>query len=588
VAAADHRIIVLEANRIITMARPGRLAFAALCFFLVGRCCLLAGAAIVEHTFNVGNLTVQRLGRSQVITAVNGQFPGPKVEARDGDTVVVHVVNNSPYNMSIHWHGILQRQSSWADGPVMVSQCPIRPAGGRYTYRFNVTGQEGTLWWHAHVSFLRATVYGALLLRPPPGHSGYPFGVKPHREATVLLGEWWNASVVDVERQALLAGGAPNNSVALTINGLVDGDHHLLAVERGRTYLLRIVNAALNYQLFFKVAAHSFTVVAADACYTDPYRTDVIVLAPGQTVDALMRADAHPGRYYMAAQVYQSLAAATYSATATALVTYHDHHHHQDDDAPPPPPVMPSMPAFNDSATAERFYASLTGLLRDGAPTVPLHVDTRMLVTFGLGVTPCAPAQTLCNRTLGSVAGSMNNVSFQFPAAMSLLEAHMRGHPDGVYTRDFPDRPPLMFDFTGDNPRASLMYTAKGTKVKALRYGETVEVVLQNTAILGAENHPLHLHGFNFYVLAQGAGNFNAHRHVRAYNLVNPHQRNTVAVPAGGWAVIRFTADNPGVWIMHCHLDAHLPFGLAMIFEVDDGTTPDAVLPPPPPDYPQC
>ncbi|RCU61476.1 hypothetical protein SETIT_J004900v2 [Setaria italica] len=554
-----------------------RLAFA-LCFLLIR--CMLADAAIVEHTFNVGNLTVERLGRSQVITAVNGQFPGPKIEARDGDTVVVHVVNNSPYNMSIHWHGILQRQSSWADGPNMVSQCPIRPGGGRYTYRFNITGQEGTLWWHAHVSFLRATVYGALLLRPAPAE-GYPFD-KPHREATILLGEWWNASVVDVERQALLAGGAPNNSVALTINGLVDGDHQLLAVERGRTYLLRIVNAALNYQLFFKVAAHSFTVVAADACYTDPYHTDVIVVAPGQTVDALMRADAHPGRYYMAAQVYQSLANATYSATATALITYY----HQDDATPP---EMPSMPAFNDSATAERFYAGLTGLLRDSTPTVPLHVDTRMLVTFGLGVTPCAPEQTLCNRTLGSVAGSMNNVSFQFPAAMSLLEAHMRGDPDGVYTREFPDRPPVMFDFSGEaGAGAAFAFTSKGTKVKALRYGETVEVVLQNTAILGAENHPLHLHGFNFYVLAQGAGNFNAHRHVRAYNLVNPHQRNTVAVPTGGWAVIRFTADNPGVWIMHCHLDSHLPFGLAMIFEVDDGPTPDAVLPPPPPDYPRC
>jgi laccase len=545
----------------------------------------------------VGNLSVQRLGQSQVITAVNGQFPGPKIEARDGDTVVVHVVNLSPYNLSIHWHGILQRLSCWADGPNMVSQCPIRPAAGTYTYRFNVTGQEGTLWWHAHVSFLRATVYGALILHPA-APSSYPFPT-PHGEATILLGEWWNVSVVDVERQALLMGAGPNNSVALTINGLIgagggggsenssssSSSQYELAVQRGRTYLLRIINAALNYELFFKVANHSFTVVAADACYTDPYHTDVIVIAPGQTVDALMRADADPGRrYYMAAQVYQSLANATYSAATTALLTYLPDASGSDDEQPT---LMPTMPAFNDSATAQSFYASLTGLLQDG---VPLHVDTRMLVTFGLGATPCAQAQTLCNRTLGSVAASMNNVSFQLPTTMSLLEAHMRGAPDGVYTRDFPDRPPVMFDFTGDATAAnrSFMLTSKGTKVKTLRYNETVEVVLQNTAVLGAENHPLHLHGFNFFVLAQGPGNFNAHRHVRKYNLVNPQQRNTVAVPGGGWAVIRFTADNPGVWIMHCHLDAHLPFGLAMAFEVEDGPTPDAVLPPPPPDYPRC
>ncbi|XP_051216510.1 laccase-14 [Lolium perenne] len=559
---------------------------------LVGCCCLLglplADAAVVEHTFHVGNLTVNRLGQRQVITAVNGQFPGPKVEARDGDTVVVHVVNYSPYNITIHWHGVLQRLSGWADGPSMVSQCPIRTGGAAYTYRFNITGQEGTLWWHAHVSFLRATVYGALLIRPGPDKPHYPFPT-PHGEATLLFGEWWNASVVDVERQAMLTGGAPNNSVALTINGMTGG--YELAVRHGKTYLLRLINAALNYQLFFKVAGHAFTVVAADACYTDPYDTDVAVLAPGQTVDALMYANATPGRYYMAAQVYQSLANATYTAATTALLRYEHHDAAAKAALSRSKIVMPIMPAFNDSETAQGFYGSLTGLLPDGKPTVPLHVDTRMLVTYGLGVMPCMPAQTLCNRTRGSVAASMNNVSFQLPTTMSLLEAHATGNVDGVYTRDFPDRPPVVFNFTSASASSnrSVMLTSKGTKVKTLRFNTTVEVVLQNTAILGSENHPLHLHGFNFYVLAQGVGNFHARSPTRSpYNLVNPQQRNTVAVPAGGWAVIRFTADNPGVWVMHCHLDAHLPFGLAMAFEVDDGPTPDTVLPPPPPDYPQC
>ncbi|KAL5198693.1 hypothetical protein ABZP36_002205 [Zizania latifolia] len=579
------------------MARPIRpsflrLAYANSSLILLVITCLthLVDAAIVEHTFHVGNLTVERLGQRQVITAVNGQFPGPKVEARDGDTIVVHVVNRSPYNITIHWHGVLQRLSAWADGPAMVTQCPIRPAGhgssSTYTYRFNVTGQEGTLWWHAHVSFLRATVYGALLLHPRPS-SRYPFPA-PHAEHTLLLGEWWNAtSVVDVERQAFLTGGPPGNSAALTINGMPGLDAHQmhqLSVAHGKTYLLRLVNAALNYQLFFKVAGHAFTVVAADACYTDPYDTDVIVIAPGQTVDALMHAGAAPGRYYVAAQVYQSIANATYSATARALLRYEDE---EDAAAPAEAMIMPSMPALNDSETAQGFYGGLTGLLWDGKPTVPRRVDTRMLVTYGMGIAPCAPAQTLCNRTRGSLAASMNNVSFVLPEAMSLLEAARSGSP-GVYTRDFPVRPPVMFDFTSTATARSLVWTSKGTRVKALRFNETVEVVLQNTAVLGTENHPLHLHGFNFHVIAQGGGNFHRRRATRSYNLVNPQQRNTVAVPAGGWAVIRFTANNPGVWLMHCHLEAHLPFGLAMAFEVDDGPTPDTMLPPPPPDYPPC
>ena len=82
-------------------------------------------------------------------------------------------------------HGIFQLLSGWADGPGYVTQCPIQP-GSSYTYRFNITGQEGTLWWHAHSSWLRATVYGALLIRPRAGRS-YPFP-KPHREFPIILG----------------------------------------------------------------------------------------------------------------------------------------------------------------------------------------------------------------------------------------------------------------------------------------------------------------------------------------------------------------------------------------------------------------
>lgn len=82
-------------------------------------------------------------------------------------------------------HGVRQLRTGWADGPEFVTQCPIRP-GGSYTYKFTIQGQEGTLWWHAHSSWLRATVYGALIIRPKEGES-YPFP-KPMRETPLLLG----------------------------------------------------------------------------------------------------------------------------------------------------------------------------------------------------------------------------------------------------------------------------------------------------------------------------------------------------------------------------------------------------------------
>jgi len=133
----------------------------------------------------VKEATVTRLCGTQRIMTVNGQFPGPAVEVAEGDALIVRVVNRGSYNVTVHWHGVRQMLTGWSDGPEFVTQCPIRP-GNSYTYRFTVAGQEGTLWWHAHSSWLRATVHGALIIHPKRGLP-YPFP-KPQMEAPVILG----------------------------------------------------------------------------------------------------------------------------------------------------------------------------------------------------------------------------------------------------------------------------------------------------------------------------------------------------------------------------------------------------------------
>jgi hypothetical protein len=84
-------------------------------------------------------------------------------------------------------HGLKQYRNGWADGPAYVTQCPIQ-TGSSYTYDFNVTGQRGTLWWHAHILWLRATVYGAFVIMPKPGIP-FPFP-QPHQELEVVFGEF--------------------------------------------------------------------------------------------------------------------------------------------------------------------------------------------------------------------------------------------------------------------------------------------------------------------------------------------------------------------------------------------------------------
>ena len=89
-------------------------------------------------------------------------------------------------------------------------------------------------------------------------------------------------------------------------------------------------------------------------------------------------------------------------------------------------------------------------------------------------------------------------------------------------------------------------------------------------------------------MLVQVHGNYDSAKHVRSYNLVDPLLKNTVQVPRLGWAVVRFVADNPGAWFMHCHFEFHIAMGMATVFEVANGATPEDTLPPPPSDLPKC
>ncbi|KAL9674857.1 hypothetical protein QQ045_003056 [Rhodiola kirilowii] len=559
--------------------------------FVISSCVAsLATAKIHYHDFTVQATPVKRLCKTHNAITVNGQFPGPTLEVNNGDTLVIKVTNKARYNVTIHWHGVRQIRTGWADGPEFVTQCPIRP-GASYTYKFTIQGQEGTLWWHAHSSWLRATVYGAIIIHPKQG-STYPFA-KPTRETPILLGEWWDTNPIDVVREATRTGAAPNVSDAYTINGqpgdlykCSSKDTVIVPIDSGETHLLRVINAALNQELFFTVANHQFTVVGADAAYVKPFATSVIMLGPGQTTDILIKGDQTPARYYMAGSPYQSAQNAPFDNTTTTAILEYKSAPCCGKNGAKITPVSPSLPAFNDTPTATSFSSKFRSL---GRVEVPKQIDENLFFTVGLGLQNC-PKNFRSRRCQGPngtrFTSSMNNVSFVLPSSFSLLQAHKQNIPR-VFTTDFPASPPLKFDYTGNVSR-SLWQPMRGTKLYRLKYGSTVQIVLQGTNIFTAENHPIHLHGYDFYIVAEGFGNFNPKTDTAKFNLVDPPQRNTVGVPVNGWAAIRFVADNPGVWIMHCHLDVHINWGLAMAFLVEDGVGELESIESPPADYPVC
>lgn len=145
-------------------------------------------------------------------------------------------------------------------------------------------------------------------------------------------------------------------------------------------------------------------------------------------------------------------------------------------------------------------------------------------------------------------------------------------------------------DITYTVPKVPVLYTALSagematnsevyggyTNAFVLEKFDVVEVVLNND---DGGTHPFHLHGHNFQVVdrfpSYGANfyslsddtnpiDFNPTNHT-AY-LTYPIRRDVVVVPPMGNLVIRFVADNPGVWFFHCHIDWHLSQGLASVF----------------------
>ena len=119
----------------------------------------------------------------------------------------------------------------------------------------------------------------------------------------------------------------------------------------------------------------------------------------------------------------------------------------------------------------------------------------------------------------------------------------------GFYASDFPNFPPNFYDFVSEDlPDTEI--TLKATKVK-VEYNEEVEIVFQGTNTIDAsENHPMHLHGYSFYLVGSGFANFNNVSDPQTYNLVDPPKMTTLSVPMKGWAAIRFKASNPGMLLL--------------------------------------
>ncbi|KAJ9557306.1 hypothetical protein OSB04_011920 [Centaurea solstitialis] len=499
-----------------------------------------------------------------VVMAINGQFPSPTIKARAGDTVVVHLTNKlHTEGVVIHWHGIRQLGTPWADGTASISQCAINP-GETFVYRFKVD-KAGTYFYHGHYGMQRsAGLYGLLIVDVEEGKKE-PF--QYDGEFNLLLSDWWHKGVHDQEvdlssnpfrwigePESLLINGRGQYNCSLaaahdskasgcTFRGNEACAPNILHVKPNKTYRLRVASTTSLASLNLAIGNHKMLMVEADGNYLQPFSVNDFDIYSGETYSVLFRTDQRPtDNYWISVGVRgrqprtpQGLAIVHYQTTTASKL-------------PTLPP--PQTPLWNDYARSKSFSNKIRAL--SGSPKPPINHHRRIFLL------------NTQNRINGYTKWAINNVSLSLPPTPYLGSIKHR-LTNAFDQKSPPDTFLSTYDIMKPPPNPNSTY---GSGVYMLKFNTTIDVILQNANALNpnvSEIHPWHLHGHDFWVLGYGEGMFSK-RDEDKLNLKNPPLRNTVVIFPYGWTALRFVTDNPGVWAFHCHIEPHLHMGMGVVF----------------------
>ncbi|KAK9713439.1 hypothetical protein RND81_06G027000 [Saponaria officinalis] len=507
----------------------------------------------------------------KLVMTVNGMSPGPTIMAEKGDMIVVEVTNGLlTENLAIHWHGIRQIGTPWADGSEGVTQCPIVP-GDTFVYLFAVD-QPGTFMYHAHYGMQREAGLNGMIHVSHPKGQPEPFTYD--FDHSILLTDWWHKSTYEAatglsslpfvfvgEPQSLLIQGRGQFNCSL-VNSPSDPDicnatrpdcsPFVLTVVPGKTYRLRIGSLTALSALSFAIEGHNMTVVETDGHYVESFDVQNLFIYSGETYSVLVKANQDPSRNYWATTNVVSRKPKT--PTGLAIFNYSPN--------PPlqtPPTIPTSGPAWNDSVP--RMAQSQAIRARKGFIEPPPATSDKLIMLLN--------AQ---NNNSGHIYWSVNNMSFTLPTTpylVALKEGKLRGELGRIFDHGAPPDGYDWVNYDIYNPPVYPSVTFSNA-IYRLKFDTTIDIVLQNANSLtknNSETHPWHLHGHDFWVLGYGNGKFDPFKDPSKYNLVDPILKNTVPVHPFGWTAIRFKANNPGVWLFHCHIESHFYMGMGIVFE---------------------
>ncbi|KAK3825394.1 MAG: Cupredoxin [Benniella sp.] len=470
----------------------------------------VAQAAVVTYNWTITYVNANPDGlKERRVVGVNGQYPVPPIHVNFNDTLVINVINQIDEPTALHSHGLFQTGNAQMDGPSMVTQCPI-PPGANFTYTIPIE-QHGTYWIHGHAKGQYVDGLRAPLIIHNPNE---PY--KYDGEHVVALSDWYHREhqeMLDWYLSIFNPSGAEPVPESGLINHQKDAKFELAP---GKTYRFRIINMSALAMFHVHIDGHEMEIIEVDGI--DVERTKVSSF------------------YVTAAQRY------------SILVT-----------------------AKNDTSTNYMFRADMDPAMFD---VVPPELELNITGSIVYNPTaPFAPAEysqweefddaTLV--PLVAEATSTPDQIFTLDAAFNVLNDYSNKATFNDITYVMPKVPTLYTALTMGNLSSNPEVYGKYTHPLIIKHHQWIEIIINND---DPGNHPFHLHGHVFQIVGRSSGKYDpaSGPYPGYFTTPNPSRRDTVLVPSEQNVAIRFHANNPGVWLFHCHIEWHLQAGLATTF----------------------
>jgi bilirubin oxidase len=246
----------------------------------------------VNLTAAVTRLSLQP-GVTSEVFAYNGHVPGPTLDVREGDHVIIHFRNDLPEPTTVHWHGIHLPFES--DGSPFH---PIKP-GETHNYEFTVRpGTAGTYWYHPHPDHRTGFAIGKGLFGAIVVHAAED-PLPPMREHLLVLSDnrFLQDGAIDFPDPASHHGGIDEENgregPVLYVNGHV---MPTLTIRSGEVQRWRIVNASAGRIYRLALPGHTFVQVGTDGGLLEsPREVKEVLLTTGERAELLVRGSDAPG-----------------------------------------------------------------------------------------------------------------------------------------------------------------------------------------------------------------------------------------------------------------------------------------------------